>query len=236
MNVHFIRATARMALLGTALSGLAACASAQQPEAARPTVQQVEDTQAASAPVTPPPPAPAARPASTVAELQSLIQNRQVSELRTTYNGTYGASLLFKPDDLTYYVALFQQKDFWRVVKTQSDKQAEATYRAFASQSMELAEVDIQRIRLQAEYAHNEKLLASRNAQLSTLQADNTLRMQQEEQVAARQQQSRQEATALADQQKDVRQQLRDLQRQIDALQAQQAQLGGAGASSKRGR
>lgn len=236
MNVHFIRATARMALLGTALSGLAACASAQQPEAARPAVQQVEDTQAASTPVTPPPPAPAARPASTVAELQSLIQNRQVSELRTTYNGTYGASLLFKPDGLTYYVALFQQKDFWRVVKTQSDKQAEATYRAFAGQSMELAEVDIQRIRLQAEYAHNEKLLASRNAQLSTLQADNTLRMQQEEQVAARQQQSRQEATALADQQKDVRQQLRDLQRQIDALQAQQAQLGGAGASSKRGR
>ena len=172
MNVHFIRATARMALLGTALSGLAACASAQQPEAARPAVQQVEDTQAASTPVTPPPPAPAARPASTVAELQSLIQNRQVSELRTTYNGTYGASLLFKPDDLTYYVALFQQKDFWRVVKTQSDKQAEATYRAFAGQSMELAEVDIQRIRLQAEYAHNEKLLASRNAQLSTLQAD----------------------------------------------------------------
>ena len=100
MNVHFIRATARMALLGTALSGLAACASAQQPEAARPAVQQVEDTQAASTPVTPPPPAPAARPASTVAELQSLIQNRQVSELRTTYNGTYGASLLFagRPD------------------------------------------------------------------------------------------------------------------------------------------
>ena len=96
MNVHFIRATARMALLGTALSGLAACASAQQSEAARPAVQQVEDTQAASTPVTPPPPAPAARPASTVAELQSLIQNRQVSELRTTYNGTYGASLLFR--------------------------------------------------------------------------------------------------------------------------------------------
>ena len=52
MNVHFIRATVRMALLGTALSGLAACASAQQPEAARPAVQQVEDTQAASTPVT----------------------------------------------------------------------------------------------------------------------------------------------------------------------------------------
>ncbi|MFY0476913.1 DUF2968 domain-containing protein [Achromobacter marplatensis] len=237
MNVQFIRAATRMALLGTALSGLAACASAQS-EAPRPTVKQVEDKPAASTPVTPPPaaaPAAAARPSSTVAELQGLIQSRQVSELRTAYNGTYGASLLFKPDDLTYYVALFQQKDFWRVLKTLSEKQAESTYRAFAAQSADLAEVDIKRIKLQAEYANAEKLLASRSAQLSTLQADRTLRMQQEEQVAARQEQSRQEATALADQQKDVRQQLRDLQRQIDSLQAQQAQIDGSPAA-KRGK
>lgn len=237
MNVQFIRAATRMALLGTAMSGLAACASAQS-EAPRPTVKQVETQQPAAAPVTPPaaPPAAAARPSSTVAELQGLIQNRQVSELRTAYNGTYGASLLFKPDDLTYYVALFQQKDFWRVLKTVSEKQAEATYRAFTAQSAELAEVDIKRIKLQAEYAHAEKLLASRSEQLSTLQADRTLRMQQEEQVAARQEQSRQEATALADQQKDVRQQLRDLQRQIDALQAQQAQVDASPVSNKRGK
>ncbi|CAB5511816.1 hypothetical protein LMG26857_01105 [Achromobacter anxifer] len=234
MNVQFIRGAARMALLGSVLSGLAACASAQS-EAPRPTVKQVEDTQAASAPVTPPAPAPAARPASTVSELQNLIQSRQVSELRTAYNGTYGASLLFKPDDLTYYVALFQQKDFWRVVKTKSDQQAESTYRAFVSQSADLAEVDIKRIKMQAEYAHAEKLLASRSAELSTLQADRAVRMQQEEQVAARQEQSRQETTALADQQKDVRQQLRDLQRQIDALQAQQAQVGNQ-AGQKRGK
>ncbi|MDH2050957.1 DUF2968 domain-containing protein [Achromobacter marplatensis] len=238
MNVQFIRAATRMALLGTALSGLAACASAQS-ESPRPTVKQVEDKPAASTPVTPPPPAAAptaaARPSSTVAELQGLIQNRQVSELRTAYNGTYGASLLFKPDDLTYYVALFQQKDFWRVLKTVSEKQAEATYRAFTTQSADLAEVDIKRIKLQAEYANAEKLLASRSAQLSTLQADRTLRMQQEEQVAARQEQSRQETTALADQQKDVRQQLRDLQRQIDSLQAQQAQID-ASPAAKRGK
>ena len=52
-------------------------------------------------------------------------------------------------------MALFQQ-GFLARGQDQSDKQAEATYRAFAGQSMELAEVDIQRIRLQAEYAHNE--------------------------------------------------------------------------------
>ena len=69
MNVQFIRAATRMALLGTALSGLAACASAQS-EAPRPTVKQVEDKPADSTPVTPPPaaaPAAAARPSSTVA-------------------------------------------------------------------------------------------------------------------------------------------------------------------------
>jgi len=232
MNVQFIRGATRVALLGSVLTSLAACASAQ-PEPPRPTVKQVEDTQAASTPVTPPAPPPAARPASTVSELQSLIQNRQVSELRTAYNGTYGASLLFKPDDLTYYVALFQQKDFWRVIKTKSDKQAEATYRAFVAQSAELAEVDIKRIKMQAENAHAEKLLASRSAELSALQADRTVRLQQEEQVAARQQQSREEATALAGQQKDVRQELRDLQRQIDALQAQQAQVGNPAAQTR---
>ena len=59
--------------------------------------------------------------------------------------------------------------------------------------------------------------------------------MQQEEQVAARQEQSRQEASALADQQKDVRQQLRDLQRQIDSLEAQQAQIN-AGPGAKGGK
>jgi|SRR5690606_30854477 len=232
MKVHHLHRAARLAVLGTALSGLAACASAQQPEAARPPVQQVESRQAGDTPVTPP--APAAKPNSTIAELQALIQNRQVSELRTTYNGTYGASLLFKPDDLTYYAALFQQKDFWRVVQTKSDKQAEATYRAFAEQSAELAEVDIRRIKLQAEYAHSERLLAERSNKLATLQADQSLRRQQEQQVAARQEQARQQAAALAQQQQQMRAELQSMQRQIDALQAQQAELERGEAAARR--
>lgn len=76
--------------------------------------------------------------------------------------------------------------------------QAESTYRAFASKTAELAEVDIQRIRLQAEYAHAEKQLGARNAELTALQADQALRQQQEQQVAVRQAQSRQEADSLS--------------------------------------
>lgn len=231
MKIRYLGAGARLTVAGLALSSLAACASAQSES--RPVVQQVEEKQAAAAPVEPPAPAPAARPASTVSELQGLIQARQVSELRTTYNGSYGASLLYKPDELTYYVALFQQKDFWRVLKTKSVKQAESTYRAFASKTAELAEVDIQRIRLQAEYAHAEKQLGARNAELTALQADQALRQQQEQQVAARQAQSRQEADALSEQRQEVRSQLRAMQRQIDALQAEQARVA---APAKRGK
>ncbi|MBO9356685.1 DUF2968 domain-containing protein [Bordetella petrii] len=223
MHVHQLHTAARLAVLGAVLSGLAGCASAQS-EASRPPVQQVEDRQAGDTPVTPPA-AAAPKANSTVAELQALIQNRQVSELRTTYNGTYGASLLFKPDDLTYYAALFQQKDFWRVVQTKSDQQAESTYRAFARQSADLAEVDIKRIKLQAEYAHSERLLAERSSELATLQADQSLRQQQEQQVAARQEQARVQAAALSQQQQQLRKELTAMQRQIDALQAQQAEL-----------
>ncbi|OZI30472.1 hypothetical protein CAL29_20825 [Bordetella genomosp. 10] len=239
-----LRIVGRMSVLAGVLSGLMACASAQVP-AQRPAVVQVEkDARDPAAPVTPPAAAAAPLPASasapaptsTVAELQQLIQSRQVTELRTTYNGSYGASLLFKSEDLAYYVALFQQKNFWRVVKTPSEAQAESTYRAFAQQSAELASADIRRIKLQAEYAHNERLLAQRSAELNTLQADAALRKSQEAQVAARQEQARQETQALNEQQQDVRQQLRDLQRQIDALQAQQADVGQSAARAKRAR
>ncbi|MFP3648857.1 DUF2968 domain-containing protein, partial [Paraburkholderia sp. SIMBA_054] len=51
-----------------------------------------------------------------VAELMQMIQDTKLSELRTTYNGSYGASLFFYPRELTYYVALFQNKHFWRVI------------------------------------------------------------------------------------------------------------------------
>src|SRR2546427_188749 len=71
---------------------------------------------------------PAARSApvvrNTVDELKQLMDSRQLTELRTTYNGNYGASLLFNANTLTYYVALFQEKNFWRVIKTDADRKS----------------------------------------------------------------------------------------------------------------
>ncbi|HZZ10138.1 MAG TPA: DUF2968 domain-containing protein, partial [Paraburkholderia sp.] len=63
--------------------------------------------------------------AGNVAELQQMIHGADLSELRTTYNGSYGASLLFYGKEMTYYAALFQQKNFWRVIKTQDATRAD---------------------------------------------------------------------------------------------------------------
>src|ERR1700761_2188198 len=74
---------------------------------------------------------PQSQVSGSVAELQQMIHDGKVMEMRTTYNGSYGASMLFYPDEMTYYVALFQQKKFWRVIKTQTDIKAEAIYADF---------------------------------------------------------------------------------------------------------
>jgi len=168
-----------------------------------------------------------AAPSSTMAELQQLIQSRGVNELRTTYNGNYGASLLFKADDLTYYVALFQQKNFWRVLKTSSESQAEQTYKLFVDQTAQLADVDIRRIKLDAERAFTQRQISANESRLNTLQNDLTLQRKQEEQVTARQEQARQEASALAAEKAAASDQLTTLQRQIRALEEQQSKISG---------
>ncbi|MGO3741970.1 DUF2968 domain-containing protein [Kerstersia sp.] len=236
---------ARIVLCGWVLASLAACASTQADQAGSAAMSRPVVTQAASAaaPAAPGaeirPPAELAPPSlvaqSSAVELEQLIQDRKVSELRTTYNGSYGASLLFKADELLYYVALFQQKDFWRVFRSKDERLAEETYRGFSQQTYELAEADIRRIKLQAEHAHLEKELMQRANRLNALQTDVALQRQQEDRVAARQQQAQQDAAQLAAQQEDAQKQLRSLQRQIERLEAEQGKaIQGAGAAVRR--
>ncbi|MFJ2989702.1 DUF2968 domain-containing protein [Collimonas sp. NPDC087041] len=163
---------------------------------------------------------------STIGELQQLMQQGQgISELRTTYNGNYGSSLLFKPDNRTYYVALFQQKNFWRVVKTTSDTQAEQTYKNFVGQTEKLAEVDIRRIKLEAEKEYTEQLISTQEARLSALQNDLAVQQQQEQSVAVQQDQARQQTQLLGNKQQAARSQLTALQNRIRTLEAQQTTL-----------
>lgn len=225
MNSYRIKTKAKILFLTMASLGLTGCALITAPES-RPTVMQVEkEADGDATPVTPPVAATAApaTPGSTVAEMQQLIQARQVSELRTSYNGNYGASMLFNRDTLTYYVSLFQGQQFWRAVKTQDQARAERTYQEFIAETTRLAEVDLRRIRLEADYAHTAKQLAEQTGELQALQNDVETQRQQESLIRAQQAAARQEAEQLQAQEKEAREQLRSLQSQIKALEAQQS-------------
>lgn len=156
-----------------------------------------------------------------VAELQQKIHGADITELRTTYNGSYGASLLFYGKDMTYYVALFQQKNLWRVIKTQDEARAEQIYRDFARQTAQLSDVEIRRTKLEAQKAYTDHLVALSQERANRLQADLNIAHEQQTIVNSMQQQTRAEATALAQQKAQSQEQLRAAQRQVRDLQRQ---------------
>jgi len=159
--------------------------------------------------------------AGNVAELQQMIRGSDLSELRTTYNGSYGASLLFYGKEMTYYVALFQQKNFWRAIKTQDATRADMIYKDFARQTLQLSDVEIRRTQLEAQKAFTERMIALSQDRANRLQADLDVAHQQQTIVANQQQQTRAEATALAQQKAAAQDQLRAAQRQVRELQRQ---------------
>ncbi|MBU6487535.1 MAG: DUF2968 domain-containing protein [Burkholderiales bacterium] len=154
-----------------------------------------------------------------VAELQRLMHGTELSELRTAYNGTYGASLLLHGKEMTYYVALFQQKNFWRVIKTTNADYAEAVYADFTRRSAQLADVEIKRAKLAAQKAYTEALIAAAQARADRLQADLEVAHKQQELAASRQKQAREEAASLQSQKQAAQEQLNAVQQQIHMLQ-----------------
>ncbi|MET3653654.1 DUF2968 domain-containing protein [Dyella japonica] len=187
----------------------------------------------ASAPATsnnpmPPTPDPAAStqtkvPLNTVESLRQLIDNHQLTEVRTTYNSTYGASLLFRPDTLAYYVVLFHGKEFWRVMQTDSFDDAESLYRTFVSQTQTLGQVEIDTMRLDAGNKYAAHMIAVNEAKLRSLQQDANNQQQQARQVAEQQEQARQQAVALSSDLHNTNAQLDAVKQQIHALETMQA-------------
>jgi len=159
--------------------------------------------------------------AGNVAELQQMIRGSDLSELRTTYNGGYGASLLFYGKEMTYYVALFQQKNFWRVIKTQDATRADMIYKDFVRQTLQLSDVEIRRTRLEAQKVFTERMIALSQDRANRLQADLDVAHQQQSIVNSQQQQTRAEATVLAQQKAAAQDQLRAQQREVRELQRQ---------------
>jgi hypothetical protein len=150
-----------------------------------------------------------------VGELIQMIHDAKLVELRTTYNGSYGATVFFYPQEMTYYVALFQDRNFWRVIKSQEVARAEAVYAGFAQQTAQLAEVEIRRTQLEAQNALLDRVIAAEADRARRLQADLNVARTQQAQVTDRQRQMQGEAAALRAEKEQAQAQLRELQRQV---------------------
>ncbi|CAB3746976.1 signal peptide protein [Burkholderia sp. MSh2] len=156
---------------------------------------------------------------STVDDLQRQIQARSLTEMRTSYNGSYGASLLFNVKDGAYFIALFQQKAFWRVIKTFDETRAEAIYRDFSRQAERLAVNELRAAKLESQKAQMDKQIEVTQDRARRLQADISIARQQQAAVTDRQKSVRGETAALQAQQAELQSQLRALQQQVRSLQ-----------------
>jgi hypothetical protein len=156
-----------------------------------------------------------------VADLMQLIHDGGLTEMRTTYNGDYGASLFFHAQSMTYYVALFQDKRFWRVIRTVDEARAETVYAGFARQTAQLADVQIRKAQLQAQKASIERVIGESQMRAQRLQADIEVARAQEAKVADYQRQQQGETVALREEKEKAQSQLRVLQQQVQLLQRQ---------------
>ncbi|KVV43232.1 hypothetical protein WK81_00615 [Burkholderia ubonensis] len=167
--------------------------------------------------------APAAQGAAqgNVAELTRMLRDGKVVEMRTAYNGSYGASLMFDPQEMTYYVALFQDKHLWRVIKSQDKSRAEMIYANFSQQTVQLSDIEIRRTELQAQKAFLVRVIALSNNRAQQLQADLGIARSQQAEVAQRQKSAQEQAHALQIEKRAAQAQLRELQQQVQQLERQ---------------
>ncbi|AKM00640.1 MULTISPECIES: DUF2968 domain-containing protein [Burkholderia cepacia complex] len=156
-----------------------------------------------------------------VAELTQMLHDGRIVEMRTTYNGSYGASLMFDPREMTYYVALFQDKHLWRVIRSQEKNRAEMVYANFIQQTAQLAEIEIRRTELQAQKAFLERVIALQANRAQQLQADLSVARSQQAEVVQRQKSAQEQTQALQVEKRAAQMQLRDLQEQVRQLEKQ---------------
>ncbi|MPV64690.1 DUF2968 domain-containing protein [Burkholderia sp. BE17] len=156
-----------------------------------------------------------------VAELTQMLHDGRIVEMRTTYNGSYGASLMFDPREMTYYVALFQDKHLWRVIRSQEKGRAEMVYANFVQQTVQLADIEIRRTELQAQKVFLERVIALQANRAQQSQADLSVARSQQAEVAQRQKSAQEQAQALQVEKRAAQMQLRDLQEQVRQLEKQ---------------
>ncbi|NIE68525.1 DUF2968 domain-containing protein, partial [Burkholderia sp. Ax-1719] len=130
----------------------------------------------------------------------------------------------FYPPEMTYYVVLFQDKHFWRVIRSQDEARSESIYANFVQQTQRLAEVEIRRMQIEAQKAFIDRVIAINEDRARRLQADIDVARTQQARVDDYQRQAQGSAAALNAEKIQAQAQLRELQNQVDQLQRETEQ------------
>jgi len=160
--------------------------------------------------------------AGTIHELRARIQGREVTELRTTYNGRYGASLLLNQETMVYYVTLFSGGQFWRAVKLDDEQAAEKLYGEFARTTQALANIEIHRLKLEGQKAAINRQVSESEARLRSMQSDLVIQRQQERVLIKGEQAERDRISELEGEYAAASNRLGSLETQIQTLGAEQ--------------
>lgn len=167
------------------------------------------------------PAAPTAATGGTVAELQQLLAQKRLTELRTTYNGDYGTSLLLVNEDTTAYVALSYRKELWRVYKFMSVAPAEGAYDTLARQTRTWAEDDLRRAVTAGQKAQLEREAQAAEQRAASLNQEVRIMQAQRQKMLTEQQTMRRETKALDTERRAYQAQVDSLQQQIRLLEKQ---------------
>lgn len=196
-------------LTGLALLLSVAGAQAAMEQATSPAVQAAQDSLPASA-----------SSLGLVAELQQRLRDKAVRELRTSYNGDYGTTLMLADDQVVCYVALFYQKNLWRVFRFESFAAAEQAYRQLTQQSTAWADDDIRRQVLASQKRAFDRALQESEARANALNEDVRVMQAQRQRIAEEQKVSRVEVQSAEIESRASRIRLEQLQQQIRRMES----------------
>ena len=138
-------------------------------------------------------------------------------------NGSYTARLVFQPQRMVYRVELYHGGELWRGTETDVVKEAETTYQAFAQQTADLAQVEIDAMRLSAGKRYAEHMVQMNDQRLQGLRDDLERERQQSRQVLEQQNQTKQQAQALSSDLRSVSARLDQVQQDIRRLEKMKA-------------
>jgi len=156
------------------------------------------------------------------AELQRLVDEGAVRELRSTSNGDYATSLLVEKERVVFYVAMYYQGAIWRVFRKSTLNHAEPVYAKLAKQSAAWADDDIQRKILASRMREQEDALQTEQAralalthEVAAMEAGRERIAEQRKTVTAERHSAEKDSSSTAAEIDRLRAQIRQLESQL---------------------